>query len=334
MTGGASTAREGGLPPAPPRASRRAVRLGIALLVLVALVYTLRRIDWREAARAFERADPTDLAAAALLVVLPLGLRSLRAHMLASRCGLAVPPGRMAAITIFGFSLSSLTPGGSGDLLRVAALRPHGVSAPVSVALVVYERGLDLAVVVLSLVAALLATLAPSPWVVPGLAALAFIPAGAAVVWIVWAPSVDALARVLPAGLRRLLPPSAVAAQLLAPATLARAFGLTLAVFAFEALRPWLVTRALGFDMGLLEAWSVFTLAWLAGLLSLLPLGVGSWETAAVWAFGLYGVPASPAAAGAVLLRVGVTLPALAAGALSFAALRRSLASSSPSEPA
>ena len=84
------------------------------------------------------------------------------------------------------------------------------------------------------------------------------------------------------------------------------------------------MTRALGFDMGLLEAWSVFTLAWLAGLLSLLPLGVGSWETAAVWAFGLYGVPASPAAAGAVLLRVAVTLPALAAGALSLVVLRRS----------
>ena len=75
-------------------------------------------------------------------------------------------------------------------------------------------------------------------------------------------------------------------------------------------------------DVGFFGAWAIFTLAWLAGFASMLPLGVGSWETAAVWAFQLYGVDASTGAAGAVLLRTVVTLPALVLGLVSLRWLR------------
>ena len=53
-------------------------------------------------------------------------------------------------------------------------------------------------------------------------------------------------------------------------------------VFVTEALRPWLVLVALGLNTGFFAAWAIFTLAWLAGLASMLPLGVGSWEAAAL----------------------------------------------------
>jgi uncharacterized protein (TIRG00374 family) len=100
-----------------------------------------------------------------------------------------------------------------------------------------------------------------------------------------------------------------------------------------EALRPWLVVRAIGLDVGLLGAWAIFTLAFLAGLVTLLPLGVGSWETAAVWAFSLYGFDATEGAAATVLLRAGVTLPALLMGAVAFVGLRLQLRANAQAEP-
>jgi uncharacterized membrane protein YbhN (UPF0104 family) len=60
----------------------------------------------------------------------------------------------------------------------------------------------------------------------------------------------------------------------------------------------------------------------LAGLVSLLPLGLGSWEAAVVWVLSLYGYGPSVGAAVAVLLRAGMTVPSLAAGAVALGWLR------------
>lgn len=317
----------GGAAPAVPRGPRRvAIRVALALVVLVALALTLRRIEWSAVLAALASARPGPLALAALLVVLPLGARSARAHALLRRVGHGgIPFGRVAAVTVFGFSMSSLTPGGSGDLLRVAALRPYGVAPGTAAALVVYERALDVVAM-----AALLGVALAIDGLAPAHAALA-IGAGASALALAGVAlvrargAIDALGARLPAAARRLLPPAPVARVLLAPAVLARAFGATCVVFATEALRPWLVLEALGLDTGFLGAWAIFTLAWLAGLASLLPLGVGSWETAAVWAFAWYGVDASRGAAGAALLRAGVTLPAIVAGLLAMLVLRRAV---------
>lgn len=307
----------------PPRA-RSIARAALALLVLAALAFTLRKIEWSAVGAALAQARLLPLALATGLVAAPLGLRSLRAHALLRAVGHGgVPFGRAAAVTIFGFSMSSLTPGGSGDLLRVGALAPYGVAPATAAALVVYERALDVVVMASLLVVALAVD-----WLAPAQATLvvALLAFALALTGVAAARSrraLSALAARLPAPIARLAPHDAVARVLLAPRVLARAFATTALVFASEALRPWLVLEALGLELGPLAAYSIFTLAWLAGLASMLPLGVGSWETAAVWAFALYGVDASRGAAGAALLRAGVTLPAIVAGVLAMFALRR-----------
>jgi Mg2+-importing ATPase len=233
-----------------------------------------------------------------------------------------IPAGRIAAVTVFGFSLSSLTPAGSGDLLRVAALRPYGVAPSLSTAIVVYERALDVLVMALLLGVALAVS-----WLPVGTMLLVLSTAGTCALalgigYARWSPAPEGWIERAPARLQRWLPEPAAAGPLFEPRVLGRALATTLLVFASEALRPWLVIVALGVDAGFFEAWAIFTLAWGAGLASLLPLGIGSWEAAAVWAFALYGIDPSTGAAGALLLRVGVTLPALLLGLASFAWLR------------
>jgi Mg2+-importing ATPase len=291
--------------------------------VVTAVAWTLTRLDWTVFAAQLRSARPAPLLGAAALVVLPLGLRSARAQMLLARVGHPdLPPRRVAAVTVFGFSLSSLTPGGSGDLLRVAALRPYGVAPSLSAALVVFERVLDVLVMAVLLGVALAVS-----WLPPRAAAasigggvLAAIALG--LLFTARPPSLDRWIAHAPERVRGWLPDPASAAPLLEPGVLGRALAITGMVFVTEALRPWLVMVSLGLDAGPFEAWAIFTLAWGAGLLSMLPLGVGSWEAAAVWAFALYGIDPSTGAAGAVLLRAGVTLPALIAGGLSFLWLR------------
>lgn len=304
----------------------RVYRVGIALAVVVAFGWTLARLDLAAVGSQLASARPGPLVLAALLVVLPLTLRSMRARALLSRVGHGdIPPVRVAAITVFGFSLSSLTPAGSGDLLRVAALRPYGVAPSLSAAVVVYERVLDLVVLVALLAVALVWTLLPAGQAAAvGVAATVFALLGA-VGYAVWRPSPERWIARAPARLQRLLPDPRDAGPLFEPRVLGRALATTGFVFATEALRPWLVIGALDLDVGFLAAWAIFTLSWLAGLASLLPLGVGSWEAACVWAFALYGVEPNAGAAGAVLLRAGVTLPALVLGLVSLGWLRKSV---------
>ncbi len=306
------------------RGARTQYRILIGIAVLAALTWTLRRLDLLEVVREIQGADWVLLSAAGLLTVAPLALRTLRAAFIFHRAGYTgVPFREMGAITIFGFSLSSVTPAGAGDLLRVAALRPYGVVARDSVSIVVFERTLDVLVMLALLGIALLVTLAPS--LIASVAILAFACISGLLMLLWWRrpPSPGSLERFLPAFASRLLPGARTTEALLAPSTLFASLLLTALVFGFEALRPWLVIRALGLDVGIFAAWAIFTLALLSGLATLLPLGLGSWETAGVWAFSLYGFDMNTGAAGVVLLRAGVTLPTLLAGFVSLILLRR-----------
>jgi len=312
----------------------RSYRLWIALLVVAIVFYTVGRLDWAAVGAALLEARLVPMLGAVLLVVFPLGARSARARFLLGAVGHAeIPPSRVAAVTVFGFSLSSLTPGGSGDLLRVAALKPYGVAAPVSAAVVVYERVLDVAVMAVLLGVALVVTLLPPDVAATLLGAGVLVLALGVVGYVRWQPDPGVWMSNLPERIRAILPPLEIARILFRPAVLGRALSTTAVVFLAEALRPWLVLVALGIDAGFFAAWAIFTLAWLAGLVSMLPLGVGSWEAAAIWAFQLYGVDANTGAAGAVLLRAGVTLPAMALGVLSMFMLRRAVGDDSAAPP-
>ncbi len=309
---------------------RTRYRVVAGLLVVIALALTLRRLDLPEVKRLIGDADWSLLAAAAALVVAPLALRSLRAAFIFRRAGHGhVPLSTMTAVTVFGFSMSSVTPGGVGDLFRLAPLARHGVGARDAGAIVIYERAMDVVVMLALLSVAMAVTLAPRVIAVAALSAIAAAIGLAAIAW--WRrASLPALPqRLTPAFVQCLLPRPATTAALLAPSTFSATLGLTILIFAFEAVRPWLVIRALGLDVNVLEAWVLFTLPLLAGLVTLLPLGLGSWEAAAVWTFGIYGFGANTGAAGAVLMRAGVTVPTLLAGAVALIALRRVLLTTS-----
>lgn len=302
----------------------RVYRVVIALVVVAVFGWTLGRIDWQTVLAQLAGARPAPLALAVVLVLVPLGLRSTRARGLLREVGHAdIPFSRVAPITVFGFSMSSLTPAGSGDLLRVEALRPWGVAPPLSAAVVVYERLLDLLVMATLLAVALVATWLPAPHAAGVLLVAA---GGVALLALLYRRrrlDLGAWIARLPAAPRAWFPEPAAAQVLFEPRVLGRALATTAFVFLTEALRPWLVLMSLGLEPGFFACWAIFTLAWLAGVASLLPLGIGSWETAAVWAFSLYGIGPSEGAAGAVLLRAGVTLPAILLGLLSLVWLRR-----------
>jgi uncharacterized membrane protein YbhN (UPF0104 family) len=303
---------------------RRRYRTLIAIAVIVAIVLIVRRLDLPEVGRVIKGADWRPFAAAAALVVAPLALRSLRAIYVFRSAGHGhVPPSSLAAITVLGFSLSSVTPGGAGDLLRAAPLSRYGVPVRDSTAIVIYERVIDLTAVLLLLAAALLVTLAPAPLALGVLLVFAAVAVVVASALRRWLPAVAGLFNMLSAIGAPMVPGPAVAAALLRPRTLVAMVAFTLPVFALEALRGLLVVRALGLDLNLGEVWVVLAISSLAGLLTLLPLGVGSWEAAAIWIFGLYGVDANAGAAGALLLRAGITLPSLLAGALAWTVAAR-----------
>jgi uncharacterized protein (TIRG00374 family) len=239
------------------------------------------------------------------------------------RAGYAVPFHRLTAVTIFGFSLSSVTPGGTGDLIRVAVLEPYGVNKRDGASIVVYERLLDVSTMFAFLGASLLVTLASYQVLALSVAAGVLLLAVAAIFLIFARFFLGRLDQILPKITQRVLPDKQTAAVLLEPRTLFTSFLFTLGVFTFEALRTLLVLRSLGLEVDVFEAWVIFTLPFLAGLVSLLPLGVGSLETAAVWTFSLYGYDENVGAAGTVLLRSGITLPSLLAGILAMLFLRR-----------
>ena len=299
-------------------------RIWITALVIAVVVYTVGRLDWAAVVTALAGVRPLPMLGAVVLVVLPLGARSARARTLLAEVGYAeIPASRVAAVTVFGFSMSSLTPGGSGDLLRIAALRPYGVVPSVAAAVVVYERILDVVVMASLLGVALAVTWLPAAMAACAIGAGVLVLALGAAGYAHWQPDPDVWMSRLPARVQGFLPPVEIARTLFRPAVLGRAVATTTLVFVTEALRPWLVLVALGLSTGFFAAWAIFTLAWLAGLVSMLPLGVGSWEAAAIWAFQLYGVDANTGAAGAVLLRAGVTLPAIVLGIVSMWGLRR-----------
>lgn len=294
------------------------------VVVAVAIALTIRRLDLPEVGRLLGDVDWRPLAGAAALVVAPLTLRSLRAIYVFRRAGHGhVPPASLAAITVMGFSLSSVTPGGAGDLLRAAPLARYGVPVRDSAAIVIYERAIDLAAVLLLAGVALLVTLAPASLALGVLLVIAAVAVVVAGVLRRWMPAAIRLYDLLSAMGAPMLPGPAVAAALVRPRTLVAMAAFTVPVFALEALRAWLVVRALGLDLNLAEAWVVLAISSLAGLLTLLPLGVGSWDAAAVWSFGLYGFDTNAGAAGALLLRAGITLPSLAAGALAWTVTAR-----------
>jgi glycosyltransferase 2 family protein len=316
------------------RALRHPLVWGTISLALLAL------IAWR--ARPWElgdRLDATDvrpiLAALALNVVIVVAWAARSAGLLAA-AGRPVPIAPLIPMTAFANTINNVTPGSVGELARLYLLRAHhDVPYAVGGAVVLIER----------------------------LVAIAYLGASAAIVWAGWSfdwppaltvlllaiaialPSVfyrlggrpSALVRALPLG--RVLGTARwstteraigrlddTVASLLSHPGRALAFaGWTAIVFASYTAQLMLVATAVGRDLDPAVAWGALGLGIVAGVLSLLPFGLGSTDLVVAGLMSVSGVPTDEAVAIVFGYRLVSTLPLGLLGVASYAFLSAGL---------
>lgn len=300
--------------------SRLPVRLfGLALgLVLCGL--TALRVDLRAAVDAARGAAVWSVLGSVALGVPVVVARSLRTRILLGSRGLEVGLRRLTTTQLVGLTLSGITPGGTGDLVRAWAWRDDGVPVRTGVAVVAVERVASLLFLV-GLGAICIAPTLGAGVPVEGVVAIAGV-AVCALPWLVgravgpWA--VDASGR--RRSVRALLTVAQQAHILLGSGRVAAGFTLTtLAAFAFSGLQLVLLAAGTGSHLDLGGAVAVYCLGNAAGSLSGLPFGLGATEAASVGLLTHLGVSPAGALAVALLSRLTVTVPQTLAAALVLA---------------
>jgi uncharacterized protein (TIRG00374 family) len=299
-------------------------RLPAWLLHLAVAVGLLALVVWRanlwDLGDEYSDFDPGAAIAAVLLNAPVLLLMTVRGQLILGRMRHRVPFLPLFPISTVGNVVGSLTPGAAGDLLRTPFFKDrHDIAYGEGLAAVIYERGFSVFVLALS-------TGAAAAWM--SLPAAAAVPVTLAVVVAAFAgPPVGALVllrlrSVLPQGdpeadasfLRRGLATLGRSVESLLvllrdPWATAAAGGVSLSVFALMAVQMWLVVRALGFDLSPAESWTALGASLLAGILTLLPLGLGTLDATLAAVIGAAEGDFSSGTAAAVLLRATVTLP-------------------------
>lgn len=301
------------------------IPVSIALLALVA---------WRsrlwEAGTTLGAVHPLPFLAAALLSVAIPVLWAFRSGDLLAATGSPVAVGPLVPMTAFANLVNNVTPGSSGEILRAYLLRVHhGVEYAASGAVIVIER----------------------------LGALGFLTASGVLFWLTWIgalapPATIALLVLLvaapgvlyrtpfrPSRVLRALPlgplvgpdrwartrswlarvDDTIAGLLTEPARMATFALTTAAVFVTYTLQLMLVGRALGVSIDPVAAWGALGLATTAGVLSMLPFGLGATDLALVALLGITGVPPLQAGAMAFGYRLASTLPLGIAGVIAYA---------------
>lgn len=274
-------------------------------------------------------------AALALSAAIPV-LWAARSAALLRAAGRPVGIVPLMPMTALANTINNLTPGSSGELLRLWLLRERfGIDYTSGAAVILVER--VVALVYLSGSAILfwlgaVADLAPIA-VVLGLALLAilpglvyaigirpsrvisFVPLGRLVGderWTratTWLEGVDATIGVL----------------LVRPLRLASFALVTAAILACYAMQLVLVGQSLGVRLDPVTAWGALGIGMTAGVLSLLPFGLGSTDLVVATLLGVAGVPPVEAIAMIFAYRLVSTLPLALAGVASYALLSASL---------
>ncbi len=274
--------------------------------------------------------DPPAIGAAlAISAVIPL-LWAARSVDLLAAAGRPVALRPMIPMTLFANMINNLTPGSSGEIVRVWLLRAHhGVEAATGTAVVAIERlgafgYLAGSAIIIwlghlggwpsAVVAALVVVLALAPGVVYRLgarpsAAVGAVPLGRVVGVRRWTRATQWLRTV----------DETMATVLGRPARLVVFAMLTFAVLAGYTVQLVFVARALGVTLDPFLAWGALGIAITAGVLSLLPFGLGSTDLVLVALLGTLGVQAPQATAIALGYRIVSTLPLGVGGVLSYA---------------
>ena len=247
------------------------------------------------------------LPAALALVLLGYGLRALRWRLYLRRLGVDSPVGESALVFLSGFAMG-VTPGKMGEVVKAYYLRERrGTPYEASIPAVVAERANDLLSVAALLAVGLL--FVPSrAGLVLGALGIAAVLAGLLVLRSgrLAGAFLDLLGRA-----RRLAPLAASLRgmhanlqPLLAGRVLAQATLLGFAGWALEALAMWVLAVGFGIPLSWGACAFVFSAGSIAGVLSLLPGGLGVTEGGMVALLALLGVALSPATALTLAIRL------------------------------
>lgn len=280
--------------------------------------------------------DPVPLAAAILLNGVIVVLWAVRTAVLLATSGHPVGVGQMLPMGAFANTVNNVTPGSTGEVARAWLLRArHAVPYATGTAVILIERLVAIAYMGLSAIIA---------WVgyavgLPAPVAIALLLVVAATPGLVYAAGLRPAAAlgglavgVIPGEARRDGLRAAVArvdetmATILTSPRPLTAFAVTTAlVFTCYTLQLWLVAASVGISIDPVAAWGALGLATVAGVISLLPFGLGATDLVLAGLLATLGVPPPAAAAIAFGYRLVATLPLGLLGAASYAWLSSKL---------
>lgn len=295
----------GGEPRIPDHWVRRLVAATVVAAALYAAFAALG--DWSALRATLGAFHPAALPAAVGLVLVGYALRAARWRLYLHHLGIHAPQRESALVFLAGFSMG-VTPGKVGEAIKAYYLRERqGTPYASSIPAVVAERVNDVVSVAALLGIGLLLVphrvgLALGALAIGGiLAVLLALRSARLAAWLI-----GLLARVprlagLADGLRRM---HANLRPLLTGGLLAQATLLGLAGWALEATAMW----ALAWGFGIPLSWGacafVFAAGSIAGVLSLLPGGLGVTEGGMVFLLGLMDVALGPATALTIATRL------------------------------
>jgi glycosyltransferase 2 family protein len=301
--------------------------ISLGLLVFVAL----RSRVW-EAGERLGSVDPRPLVAALALSALLPALWAIRSANLLGASGSPVPIVHLVPMTAFANTVNNLTPASSGEVFRLWLLRVHhAVPYSVGGAVILVERlgalgWLTGSAVLFWLgstgvldrvaVAVLLAALVALPAVVyrsgvRPVRLMTRLPGGRLAGTERWSRLEASAARV----------DDTVARLVTHPVRLIAFAAITSAILATNTAQLLLVGQALGVQLDPVAAWGALGLGLTAGILSLLPFGLGSTDLVLATLLVASGVPSVEAAAMTFGYRLVSTLPLGLAGVASYAVL-------------
>jgi len=296
-------------------------------LVLLGLV-AWRSHVW-EATELLGSPAPLPLAVAVLLNGLVVGLWAIRSANLLGAAGHPVARAALVPMTAFANTINNLTPGSAGEVVRAWLLRArHAVPYAAGTAVIVIERVVALAYMGASalvawtghvlglpvlLVIALFLVVAAAPAIAYGIglrpaAAIGAMPLGFLFGPERWTRLRGALVRM----------DTTIAGLLTDPRHLVGFAVTTALIFATYTAQLWLVAASLGVTLDPLATWGALGLATVAGVVSLLPFGLGATDAVLATLLVSMGVPASAAGAITFGYRLVATLPLGLIGAASY----------------
>lgn len=243
------------------------------------------------------------LAAALVLVTVAYALRFGKWHLLVRRLGLPVGPRRSLQVFLSGLMMS-VTPAKLGELWKSVLLAQDGIPVARSLPAVAVERLVDFAAI--ALLAALGVALVWGLWWIVPVAVVGVVAVAVVLRWrTLWTRLAGWLGRrprlQRPARFLGLVAEGAH--EILAPRTVLPALAIGLTAWGLEGLALWAILDGLGADASWALSIAAFCAGTLAGVVSLLPGGLGTTEAGMVGLLVARGVAHDVAVAATLLGR-------------------------------